>query len=111
MHKSKLLMAILGVSALASWLGATSAFAQTSPNILFILTEDAGAFDSVIGTPGVQTPGLESIANRGDLAACLESALGPATRPSLADSTCRQPLQRQPARFWGIATWTVLSTF
>ncbi len=44
----------------------TSIHAQaTRPNILFILTEDAGAFDSVIGTPGVQTPGLESIANRG----------------------------------------------
>lgn len=45
----------------------TPAIAQTAtpPNILFILTEDAGAFDSVIGTAGVQTPGLESIANRG----------------------------------------------
>lgn len=35
------------------------------PNVLFILTEDGGAFDSVVGTAGVQTPGLESIVDRG----------------------------------------------
>ena len=52
-------------SALAVLL-ASPATAQTNlPNILFFLTEDAGAFDSVIGKAGVQTPGLESIANRG----------------------------------------------
>ncbi|MEM9914676.1 MAG: sulfatase-like hydrolase/transferase [Planctomycetota bacterium] len=54
----------LAAIACAAVVGPAAAQAD-KPNILFILTEDGGAFDSVIGTPGVQTPGLESIANRG----------------------------------------------
>ena len=35
------------------------------PNILFILTEDQGAHLSFLGTPGLQTPNMDSLAQRG----------------------------------------------
>jgi len=45
---------------------AASVFAATTkPNILFILTEDQGAQLGYIGTPGIQTPGMDSLARTG----------------------------------------------
>jgi N-sulfoglucosamine sulfohydrolase len=35
------------------------------PNLLFILTEDQGAHLGFVGTPGVQTPGMDSLARSG----------------------------------------------
>lgn len=35
------------------------------PNILFILTEDQGAHLSLLGTPGLQTPNMDSLARSG----------------------------------------------
>jgi N-sulfoglucosamine sulfohydrolase len=39
--------------------------AATKPNILFILTEDQGAQTGYLGTPGLQTPGMDSLARTG----------------------------------------------
>ncbi|QDU90921.1 Arylsulfatase [Pirellulimonas nuda] len=39
--------------------------AQPHPNFLFILTEDQGAQLGFVGTPGVETPHMDSIANQG----------------------------------------------
>lgn len=51
-----------------AWLGmfpCLLASAGTKPNILFILTEDQGAQTGFIGTPGLQTPGMDSLARSG----------------------------------------------
>jgi N-sulfoglucosamine sulfohydrolase len=53
----------LAVLALATT--ATPADAATRPNILFILTEDQGPHMSFLGTPGVETPHMDSIAESG----------------------------------------------
>ena len=43
-----------------------NASAQTRhPNLLFILTEDQGTHLGFLGTPGVQTPGMDSLARSG----------------------------------------------
>ena len=42
-----------------------SAIATPRPNILFILTEDQGPHMSFLGTPGVETPNMDSIAESG----------------------------------------------
>jgi len=39
--------------------------ASKRPNILFILTEDQGAHLSYLGTPGLQTPNMDSLAKSG----------------------------------------------
>lgn len=39
--------------------------AVTKPNILFILTEDQGAQAGFLGTPGLQTPSMDSLARAG----------------------------------------------
>lgn len=39
--------------------------ADSRPNILFILTEDQGPHLSFLGTPGLETPHMDSIARRG----------------------------------------------
>ena len=39
--------------------------AATKPNILFILTEDQGAQTGFLGTPGLQTPSMDSLARAG----------------------------------------------
>jgi N-sulfoglucosamine sulfohydrolase len=44
---------------------AESAATATKPNILFILTEDQGAHAGFLGTPGLQTPGMDSLARAG----------------------------------------------
>jgi len=41
------------------------AAASTRPNLLFILTEDQGAHLSFLGTPGLQTPHMDSLARTG----------------------------------------------
>jgi N-sulfoglucosamine sulfohydrolase len=51
------LMALLAIG--------TSARAASRPNILFILTEDQGPHMSFLGTPGVETPHMDSIARSG----------------------------------------------
>jgi N-sulfoglucosamine sulfohydrolase len=50
-----------------AWLisnGPTTA-AQDRPNILFVLTEDQGAHLSLLGTPGLETPHIDSLARSG----------------------------------------------
>ena len=42
-----------------------SAAESKKPNILFILTEDQGAHLSYLGTPGLQTPNMDSLAKSG----------------------------------------------
>jgi len=42
-----------------------SAADSKKPNILFILTEDQGAHLSFLGTPGLQTPNMDSLAKSG----------------------------------------------
>ncbi|MEL6110284.1 MAG: sulfatase, partial [Planctomycetota bacterium] len=39
--------------------------ADERPNILFVLTEDQGAHLSLLGTPGLKTPHIDSLANSG----------------------------------------------
>lgn len=53
---------------LTSSLLLTSSFAAESrPNIFFILTEDQGAHMGALGTPGIQTPHMDSLAKSGVL--------------------------------------------
>ncbi len=47
------------------WLAAAGCIAVERPNILFILTEDQGAHLSFLGTPGLQTPHMDSLARSG----------------------------------------------
>ncbi|EMI45336.1 sulfatase atsG [Rhodopirellula sp. SWK7] len=46
-------------------LGAVVCSAAERPNILFVLTEDQGSHLSLIGTPGLQTPHMDSLAKSG----------------------------------------------
>ncbi len=41
--------------------------AERKPNVLFILTEDQGAHLGCLGTPGLQTPHMDNLAERGML--------------------------------------------
>jgi len=46
-------------------LGSLSSSVAAAPNLLFILTEDQGAHLSFLGTPGLQTPHMDSLAKSG----------------------------------------------
>ncbi|OYV06914.1 MAG: hypothetical protein CFE26_03720, partial [Verrucomicrobiales bacterium VVV1] len=46
-------------------LGSISSSVAAAPNLLFILTEDQGAHLSFLGTPGLQTPHMDSLAKSG----------------------------------------------
>ena len=52
------------LAALVSPLPAAGRPQPARPNVLFILTEDQGAHLGFLGTPGVQTPHMESLAVR-----------------------------------------------
>lgn len=54
------------VISLALLLGLSCA-AESRPNILFILTEDQGAHMGALGTPGIQTPHMDALAQSGVL--------------------------------------------
>lgn len=58
-------MRLIPLAILAAVALATSADAADRPNILFILTEDQGPHMSFLGTPGVETPHMDSIAETG----------------------------------------------
>lgn len=53
------------VTAGLALLSASLHAAATRPNILFILTEDQGAHLSFLGTPGLKTPHMDSLARTG----------------------------------------------
>ena len=53
------------VSGLFSFLFSMTCFAAERPNILFVLTEDQGAHLSLLGTPGLKTPHMDSLAKSG----------------------------------------------
>lgn len=53
------------VLVLLSLVGAGALAAAPRPNLLFILTEDQGAQLGYLGTPGLQTPHLDSLARTG----------------------------------------------
>ena len=63
MQSPRTLRFLLGLLVLAAT--ALTAQAAHRPNILFILTEDQGPHMSFLGTPGVQTPHMDSIAETG----------------------------------------------
>lgn len=51
--------------ALGALILVSPAQAATKPNVLFILTEDQGAQTGFLGTPGLQTPNMDSLARAG----------------------------------------------
>ena len=64
-----LALAVAALAAAASLVpaaaGAAVADPPDRPNLLFVLTEDQGAQLSFLGTPGLETPHMDSIAERG----------------------------------------------
>ena len=60
-----LLLAALLLTPLAAHAAESTKPASKPPNILFILTEDQGAHLSYLGTPGLQTPNMDSLAKSG----------------------------------------------
>ena len=64
-----LALAVAALAAAASLVpaaaGAAVADPPDRPNVLFVLTEDQGAQLSFLGTPGLETPHMDSIAERG----------------------------------------------
>ena len=63
-HTIPLLAALL-LAPLAAHAAESTKPASKAPNILFILTEDQGAHLSYLGTPGLQTPNMDSLAKSG----------------------------------------------
>ncbi|MEM9185133.1 MAG: sulfatase [Planctomycetota bacterium] len=56
---------LVALAAVPVWCGSSAGEGGPPPNILFILTEDQGAHLSFVGTAGLETPHMDSIAQQG----------------------------------------------